>query len=208
LRTLVESIVNSKDPNPLNGSQAQFLATWDVGFLAQRLREALPHQEIPASSPEQAAGGPVWTQFTRGLSPNLLGAFLLIGLAASACTSSNTNPSNGYMGDAGASGGAGGAGGISTGGARSTGGHSALGGAGYTCQRDAGNVAGASSNLIADAGNPLPASCCYDTASELWDTIDGSSLSASANRPRMNSVPKRLYRWHAISPGLAVKTYT
>ena len=167
LRSLVEDVVNAEGSKVESAPQVQLLASWDVNFLAQRLREALPHEDDSRSKPGEPVDRPAWSQFARGLSPNLLGAFLLLGLAASACSGSNSGTQYSNVGGSGATGGA------------SAGGTSSTGGAVYACERDAGNTLGAGGTSAADAGYPLPANCCYDTASALWETIDASTLSQS-----------------------------
>ena len=67
-----------------------------------------------------------------------------------------------------------------TGGTQGLGGNggTATGGAALTCQRDAGTAAGAP----AATTQPLPASCCVDTASALWRAIDDSTLDSTYKR--------------------------
>jgi hypothetical protein len=173
LRTLVDDVVASNGSNALNSPEAKFLATWDVNFLAQRLREALPHADNLQPSQDTAVENSGWSGFARGLSPNLLGAFLLIGLAASACSGTGPGIQNGYAGGSNASGGFGGpstGGAVSIGGAINAGGN---GGTSSTIQHDAGSTGGTNVTTT----NPLPVSCNYDTALSLWETIDASTLS-------------------------------
>jgi hypothetical protein len=55
-----------------------------------------------------------------------------------------------------------------------SGGHAGTAGAALTCQRE-----GGAAGSTAIAGYTLPPSCCVDTASALWQAIDGSTLSTS-----------------------------
>ena len=305
LRDLVDSVVKSKNPNVPLPPEAKLLALWDVNELAQLLRRALPHEPPPEAHNTQSSPGTQWQQLSRGLSPNALGLFLLLGLAASACGNSDSHTgasdagitggtvatggasvslttggtaglggaassvvggashsggvsAQGGNGGTAAAGGAASGGALATGGASvslttggtaglggaassvvggsshtggtqgpggnggtvttvaggsgntggthslggnggtissaiggashtggtqggnsgtvgSTGGYGATGGAALTCQRDAGSAAGAPAGTT----QPLPASCCVDTASALWHVIDDSTLTSS-----------------------------
>jgi len=306
LRDLVDSVAKAKNPNAPLPPEARLLALWDVNELAQLLRAALPHEPQPKTGVTEPSPDTQWQQLSRGLSPNVLGLLLLLGLAASACSSSDSHTganttgiaagtaatggasrllstgektglggvsstaaggssqsggmsglvsNGGTVGNTGGSasvggaaldgtaatggglggspitggttgldsattsavtGGSGHSGGMNgpggnggtvstvaggthglggnsgavsggssqTGGSHSlggnggtvgsTGGGQATGGAALTCQKDAG-----SAGATAVAGYPLPSSCCVDTASALWQAIDGSTLSTS-----------------------------
>ena len=169
LRDLVSSVVNSKDRQISVPPEARLLALWDVNELAHHLRAALPHQSDTAESLNvDESRGPRWAHLTRGLSPNSLGLFLLLSLAACACDTAPVYPatSSGGGSHAGGSTSALG-GGTGMGGKSSTGGNTS-----FTCQRDAGTA------QATDAGHALPPSCCADTASELWNVIQDSNLTA------------------------------
>jgi hypothetical protein len=161
LRDLVSSVVNAKDRQISVPPEARLLALWDVNELARHLRAALPHQSDTAESLNvDESRGPGWAHLTRGLSPHSLGLFLLLSLAACACDTAPVYP-------------AGSGGGSNTGGSTSTGGKSSTGGnPSFACQRDAGKA------QATDAGHALPPSCCADTASELWNVIQDSDLTA------------------------------
>jgi hypothetical protein len=178
LRDLVDSVVNSPEPNAHLRPETQLLALWDVDELARLLRVALA-QEQPAEQERcQGNTGSRWTRLSGTLAPNAFGLCLLMSLATCACDSAPP-PVDG-------SGGSTGFGGSSShAGHTSTGGHANSGGAGShtggstsgatACETDAATVEN-------HTGYPLPVNCCADTGSELWDAIDQSLLDSSGKQ--------------------------
>ena len=162
LAELVRSIVSAaaSSRGRLPAPQAELLASWDVDELVRRLRQALPDSDgAVEGEPEQRA----WLRFTRTLSPAVLGGFLLLGLAASACDSGDSTVSSSeddYQ-DAGADA------------------DSAAGGAAAT------GVGGGAASLISVGGRPgmggaggAGGGCDVGSSSVLGSAIDSSSLTA------------------------------
>ena len=126
---LGEVLRHAADPkaNPrLAAPTAELLSSWDAAELVASLRSALSGLSRPEASSNDKM--PTYRSFTRELSPAVLGGFLVLGLAAAACsdgsvdtvagtggeaadTSSGASPSTGGAGTAGGS-----TGGTSTGG--------------------------------------------------------------------------------------------
>lgn len=173
LRDLVESAVQGNDAQVNMRPEARLLALWDVNELAKWLRIALPHADAPERAEAELSPKPRWTQLTSGLSPNALGLFLLLSLAASACDSAPEMKGGVGAGGTTASSSSSQTGGQHSGGlASSAGGHSSsTGGTSGVCT--------GTSHVTADAGVALPANCCSSTASDLWNAIDESSLKRS-----------------------------
>ena len=161
LRDVIESAVASQSRGRRASAQAELLTSWKVDELVDELRDALPADANDA--------WPARTDFTRKLSSAVLGGFLLLGLAASGCTSNST------AGGTGGAGGSGGSGGqittvtdaASGGGAGGSGGAGGAGGA----VMDAG---GGDTTRVDGAA----AACTQNVTTELDHAIGGSRLTA------------------------------
>ena len=173
LRDLVESVVQRKDAQVNMRPEARLLALWDVNELAKWLRLALPHADELEPAEAELSPQPRWSRLTRGLSPNALGLFLLLSLAASACDSAPEMKAGVGAGGTTAASSSSHTGGQHTGGlGSSAGGHSSnTGGTSGACT--------GTSHVTSDAGYALPPNCCASTASDLWNAIDESSLQTS-----------------------------
>jgi len=102
---------------------AELLSSWDAAELVASLRKAL--SDTPPSDAPLGRGGREYRRLTRQLSPSVLGAFLVLGLAAAGCASNDGEPggtrNNGNGGTGSTAMDSSGTGGLSTGGV-STGG--------------------------------------------------------------------------------------
>jgi hypothetical protein len=202
LRDLVDSVVHGKHADINARPEARLLALWDVNELAKWLRVALPHADEQEPTEADVSHQPRWAQLTRGLSPNALGLFLLLSLAASACdsppdmgtvaatggtaTSRSSSVTGGqHTGGVGSS--TGGVGSSTGGVGSSTGGvGSSTGGVGSSTGGQSSGTGGTASactgtsHVTGDAsGYALPSGCCASTASDLWNAIADSSLNAN-----------------------------
>ncbi|HOU89857.1 MAG TPA: hypothetical protein PLU22_02365 [Polyangiaceae bacterium] len=136
---------------------AELLGSWDVATLVASLRAALP-----GAAPSD--GAPAYRGFTRHLSPAVLGAFLVLGLAAAGCDEGGNEPI--VVGGGGV-----GAADSGTGGAATSGGSAADGGTGGSI------VVPASGGTAGAAG---AAACVLEDAALLASTINDSDNSETA----------------------------
>ncbi|HOU93222.1 MAG TPA: hypothetical protein PLU22_19355 [Polyangiaceae bacterium] len=116
LREVQEAATDPKAERRLAAPAAELLSSWDAAELASSLRRALSDAAQAAAPLDGRA--PAYRSLTRRLSPSVLGAFLVLGLAAAGCSGDNDSESasTGGDGDEGGAPNAGGTGGVRTGG--------------------------------------------------------------------------------------------
>jgi len=116
LREVQEAATDPKAERRLAAPAAELLSSWDAAELAASLRRALSDAALAAAPLDGRA--PAYRSLTRRLSPSVLGAFLVLGLAAAGCSGDNDSESasTGGDGDEGGAPNAGGTGGVRTGG--------------------------------------------------------------------------------------------
>ena len=116
LREVQEAATDPKAERRLAAPAAELLSSWDAAELAASLRRALSDAAQAAAPLDGRA--PAYRSLTRRLSPSVLGAFLVLGLAAAGCSGDNDreSASTGGDGDEGGAPNAGGTGGVRTGG--------------------------------------------------------------------------------------------
>ncbi len=169
VRSIVDAATTSRGQQ--GAPRAELLASWDVDELVRRLRQALPGSgaTVEAEADQQA-----WLRFAGRLSPAVLGGFLLLGLAASACDpgdSAVSSSEDDYQ-DASADADSAAGGAVGTGGSAGAGGAPSTGGAGGAeagCDVQSSSVLGtaiASSSLTAEEKQAL--SECFASLGTSW----------------------------------------
>src|SRR5664279_3537135 len=181
LRELVRDAAAAEAATWHSIPQLKLLATWDADELAQRLRKALP-QVVDGAASDSRSPKSSYATFVSEMSPGVLSAFLLLGLAAGCDSSPNSGVS---LRDAGGTGG-------STFVLNPTGGSNSVGGA-EAC--NAGTQDGGT-HIVADPSDAgLPPCCTTSSASSLWNTISESTLDDQAKRALFTCFEKLKSSW-------------
>ena len=88
LHEVLEHATDPQAERRLAAPAAELLSSWDAAELVASLREAL--SDTARSTATMVEDGPEYRGLTRRLSPSVLGAFLMLGLAAAACGDAST----------------------------------------------------------------------------------------------------------------------
>ncbi len=172
LREILRQATAPEAERRLAAPAAELLGSWDAAALVASLRAALPGAAT-------RDGAPAYRSFTRHLSPAVLGAFLVLGLAAAGCGENGYEPI--VIG-----GGGSGAADSGTGGTATSAGSAADGGTGGSIVLPASGGA---------AGAAAAAACVLADAAVLASTINDSDGSASAKASLCDCMTSLAQSW-------------